>query len=181
MIKLLSKFGISNRLLEADGVPTARPTPNPSSTELHEFESSLRELDRRLRVPPPVDRQPPGLHQSIMQAVRSASTAAKNEPIGVPIRGPVWALGLATITLVACWWAFRPTRQSESTNLAAAENFREAGTTATRLSQQMAGQFPAATFRPLATELELVSRDLQTATQTLLACLPGEMGQPREF
>jgi hypothetical protein len=138
-----------------------------SSEELLGAEEEMRALDRTLKQARPEREAPPGLHRSIMQAVRAAERP-QAAPSGLAWLRWLAAPVVATVVLVVIWEAQRgpvvpPTQGPQS--LAAA-------TTALEISGQLAQRVPSAVVAPLSDELTRVNQDLDNTAQFILASLP---------
>ncbi len=135
--------------------------------QLYAVEKELAALDRALNRDVPSTEAPPGLHGSIMRAVRVAQrseAAPGGRAAALWLAAPVGA----ALVLMAGWLALRgpappPARGTHS--LAAA-------TTALEMSGQLAQTVPSAVVAPLSDELERLNRDLDNTAQFILASLP---------
>jgi hypothetical protein len=138
-----------------------------SSEQLLGAEQELKALDRALKRAPPRPQAPPGLHRSIMQAVRVADRT-QAEPRGVAVLRWVAAPLVVAVVLVVIWQGLRgpiapPSKGTQS--LAAA-------TTALEMGGQLAQAAPSAVVAPLSDELARLNRDLDNTAQFILASLP---------
>lgn len=138
-----------------------------SSEEAQSFEQGMTALDRALRQERPKPQTPPGLHRSIMRAVREAQRT-QAAPRELAVLRWVAAPVVAALVVMAVWPALRgpgrPPAQGRQ-SLAAA-------TTALELSSQLAQTVPPAVVAPLSDELERLNRDLDNTAQFILASLP---------
>jgi len=137
------------------------------SEQLQSIEDEMTALDRALKQCPPKPQAPPGLHRSIMQAIRVAERPAA-APAGLAFLRWVAAPVAAALALAAVWLALRgpvvpPTQGTQS--LAAA-------TTAWEMSARLAQTVPSAVVAPLSDELARLNRDLDNTAQFILASLP---------
>jgi hypothetical protein len=138
-----------------------------SSEQLRGVEEEMTALDCALKQASPRPQAPPGLHRSIMQAVRVAERP-QAAPGGLAFLRRVAAPLVAALALVAVWQTLRgpvapPTQGTQS--LAAA-------TTALEMSGQLAQTVPSAVVAPLSDELARLNRDLDNTAQFILASLP---------
>jgi hypothetical protein len=137
------------------------------SERLQSFEDEMAAVDRALKQCPPKPQAHPGLHRSIMQAVRAAERPAA-APAGLVFLRWAAAPVVAVLALVAVWLALRgpavpPTQATQS--LAAAR-------TALEMSGQLAQTMPSAVVAPLSDELARLNQDLDNTAQFILASLP---------
>jgi hypothetical protein len=154
--------------LDAGQKPSASLRRNiDSSEQLQDVEQEIGGLDRALKQDLPEPQAPPGLHGSIMQAVRVAKRP-RAEPSGLAFLRWVTAPVVAALVLVAVWQALhgpaRPPAQGTQ-SLAVA-------TTALEMSGQLVQTMPSAVVAPLSDELERLNRDLDNTAQFILASLP---------
>ena len=138
-----------------------------SSEQLRDVEDEMTALDHALKQSPPKPQAPPGLHRSIMQAVREAEHP-QAAPGGAGFLRWVAAPVVAALALTAVWLTLRgpvapPTQGTQS--LAAA-------TTALEMSGQLAQTVPSAVVAPLSDELARLNRDLDNTAQFILASVP---------
>jgi hypothetical protein len=138
-----------------------------SSEQLLGIEQEMTALERALKQAPPRPQAAPGLHRSIMQAVRMAERP-QAAPRGLVFLRWVAAPVVAALALVAVWQALRgpvapPSKGTPS--LAAA-------TTALEMGGQLAQTVPSAVVAPLSDELARLNRDLDNTAQFILASLP---------
>jgi hypothetical protein len=138
-----------------------------SSEQLLGAEQELKALDRALKQAPPRPQAPPGLHRSIMQAVRVAERT-QAEPRGLAVLRWVAAPLVAAVVLVVIWQGLRGpvASPSEGTQSLAA------ATTALEMGGQLAQAAPSAVVAPLSDELARLNRDLDNTAQFILASLP---------
>jgi hypothetical protein len=162
-----TKLRISAALDAGDKMSASLRRDIDRSEQLKSFEEEMTALDRALKQCSPKPQEPPGLHRSIMQAVRVAERPAAAAPGLAFLR---WAAApvVAALALVAVWLALRgpvvpPTQGTQS--LAAA-------TTALEMSGQLAQSAPSALVAPLSDELARLNRDLDNTAQFILASLP---------
>lgn len=137
------------------------------SEQLRGAEEEMTALDHALKQSPPKPQVPPGLHRSIMQAVRGVERP-QAAPGGVGFLRWVVAPVVTALALVAVWLTLRgpavPSTQGTQ-SLAAA-------TTALEMSGQLAQTVPSAVVAPLSDELARLNRDLDNTAQFILASLP---------
>jgi hypothetical protein len=138
-----------------------------SSKQLQGVEREMTALDTALKQGVPKPQAPPGLHRSIMQAVRVAERP-QAEPSGLGFLRWVAAPVVAAVVMVSVWQAMRgpaklPAQGTQS--LAAA-------TTALEMSGQLVQAVPSAVVAPLSDELQRLNRDLDNTAQFILASLP---------
>jgi len=138
-----------------------------SSEQLLGAEQEMKALDSALKQAPPRPQAPPGLHRSIMQAVRAAERT-QADPRGLVFLRWMVAPLVAALALVAVWQGLRgrvapPSKGAQS--LAAA-------TTALEMGGQLAQAAPSAVVAPLSDELARLNRDLDNTAQFILASLP---------
>jgi hypothetical protein len=148
--------------------PSASLRRNINRSEpLQSFEDEMTAVDRALKQCPPKPQAPPGLHGSIMQAVRAVERPAA-APAGLAFLRWAAVPVAAALALVAVWLAMRgpaapPSQATQS--LAAA-------TTALEMSGQLAQTMPSAVVAPLSDELARLNQDLDNTAQFILASLP---------
>lgn len=169
MKTLFARFRISARM-DRDEQPHARAAAPPTAPPaLRQFEAAMRELDARLRASRPVPRLPPGLHASVMRAVRTAAAEPRSEHFR-PILRVAFASACVFALAAAVWWfAGGP-----------AQNGREPGappslavaTVTLEQGSRWATLAPEAAVTPLTREWEMVQRDVRGAVEFLLTSLP---------
>ena len=123
-----------------------------------------RPLDQVLRGTVPELEVPPGLHTSIMRAVRTLG------PPILPARRPAslrWLSAPLLAALFCALWAWH----MGSRPAAAQSAFERAGTTLAA-SEEMAWTAPATAVAPLTEEWQRLNQDLDNTAQFLLAVLP---------
>lgn len=137
------------------------------SEEVQSVEQDMTALDRALRQERPEPQTPPGLHRSIMRAVRVAQRP-QAAPRGLAVLRWVAAPVVAALVVLAVWPALRgPGRPHAHGRQSLA-----AATTALEMSSQLAKTVPSAVVAPLSDELERLNRDLDNTAQFILASLP---------
>lgn len=154
--------------LDAGRRPSASLRRNINrSQQLRGFEAEMTALDLALKRDPPRPQVPPGLHHSIMRALRTANRpTATRQGLAFPrwVAAPV----VAALALAAVWQMprgpARPPAQGTRSLAAAA--------TALEMSSQLAQTVPSAVVAPLSDELERLNRDLDNTAEFILASLP---------
>jgi hypothetical protein len=163
----IAKFRISNAL-DATLVPTTPALArHGESDEVRQFAAAVGQVERRLRSATPARCAPPGLHASVMRAVRAAS--AKPVRRSTPT---VWrwlpAPALALLVCAGLWWASRPAPNPVELRPMALP----AAGAALDQSYELTRQAPAAAIAPLSKEMENLQRDLRNAVEFLMASVP---------
>ena len=162
-----TKLRISAALDAGDKLPASVHQSIGGSEQLQRFEQETTALDRALKQAQPKPQAPPGLHRSIMQAVREAEHPLA-APGGLAFLRWVVAPVVAMLALVAVWQVLRspvaPSSQGTQSLAGAA--------TALEMSGQLARTVPSAVVAPLTDELKRLNRDLDNTAQFILASLP---------
>ena len=141
-----------------------RSTPPPRSVHIQPaeneaFRASISALDSALRGGPPAPETPPGLHASIMAAIRRSESPAR----------PAWLSryrwAIAACLLLSAWWAgthlLHPRLSPSPFTAPASKQF----------NRQMA-TLPSTVLSPLSHEWEALNLDLQQTARFLLASVP---------
>jgi len=137
------------------------------SEEVQGLELDMTALDRALRQERPEPQTPPGMHRSIMRAVRVAQRP-EAAPHELAVLRWVAATVVAALVVMAVWPGLRGPRRPP----AQGRQSLAAATTALELSSQLAQTVPPAVVAPLSDELERLNRDLDNTAQFILASLP---------
>jgi hypothetical protein len=128
-------------------------------------EHAIRRLEDELRRTKTDDPLPPGLHDSIVRAVRTAAHSPARPPAPrLLLLRWVAAPAFALVVAACVWWALA--RQSPVTPTLAVT------TIALKEGQTMPQQASAAMLAPLSEEMELLHRDLRSAVDFLAASVP---------
>jgi len=162
MKTLLARFRISNALDDAN--PARKQVSRRSrSEEARQFEETSRLLDCRLKSVQPVQTVPDGLHESVMNAVRSASRTQEQQFAPKMLRWlPAPALALLIVGWI--WWAFNREEQEPQSLTTAGAVLEQ--------SYELTRQAPAAVLAPLSNEMESLNRDFRNAVDFLVASVP---------
>jgi hypothetical protein len=183
----LTKFRISNALDDANAARTQVLPRSSQSEEARRFGEAMHKVECRLKSVQPAHDVPPGLHDSVMRAVRGASRA--QEPLAPsdgetvafkPYEGnacvlsvrwwcevaPRWLTApvLALLVVGSVWWALNRS-EPELQPLAGAG-------AALEQSHLLMRQTPAAVLAPLSNEMESLNRDFRNAVEFLVASVP---------
>lgn len=159
----LTKFRISNALNDASSTQNQVLSQGSQSGETRRFGETVRSLDRRLKSVQPAHTVPPGLHDSVMRAVRGASRDQERQSAPKLLRGlPAPALALL---VVGGLWLTLNRSEPESQPLPTASDALEQ-------SHKLTRQAPAAVLAPLSKEMESLNRDFRNAVDFLVASVP---------
>ncbi len=138
-----------------------------NSEEVQNVEHEIEALDRALKQQRPRPFSAPGLHGSIMQAVRVARRL-QAVPHHLAVLRWMAAPVAAALVMMGVWQTLRgPSRPPVQGRPSLA-----GATTALEMSTQLAQTVPYAMVAPLSDELERLNRDLDNTAQFILASLP---------
>jgi hypothetical protein len=159
------RFRISDGLDEAGARPRWLEQAIARSEELQQFEQATAQLHRQL-AESTTDMAAPGLHESVMTALR-ASRPVPGARLRLAI--PRWLIAptAAAVFFAAGWWFVRHGAQGHSTT-----NSLATGAAVLRIGGQIQPAIESAAVLPLSTELERFSTDLDQMTKFVLASLP---------
>jgi hypothetical protein len=163
----LSKYRLSNALDAREALAPARREELLGSPRVRQFERTLVALDGALKNASPRPEAPPGLHASIMRAVRNADAP---EPVRARTVLRRWLPAPAFALLLVAWWVF--SHQSTPSGSSAESRVMSDAASALELGETITYSAPQAMLLPLSDEWENLSRDLDRTTEFLLASLP---------
>ena len=126
----------------------------------------MKPLEEKLKSVKSAGSPPPGLHDSIVSAVRAATeTRAPRAASGLPRW--FWVAGAAALILFAAWMmrVMPVATRGPAPSLAAAEP-------ALTAAHKLAREVPAAMMSPMTEELAAVDRDVRKAVEHLVASVP---------
>ena len=167
----LAKFRISIALDDQKPVPPSVKRATAQSETLRRFADDSARLDRALKNSKPETEVPEGLHNSIMQAVRSAESA--------PVFGwgKIWPRLIPTSAIAAfvALAIFAINRSSNELNVVSQSANSSAladASSAVEISGRLMRDIPDAALSSLNDEMVRLNRDLIVAQECLVACLP---------
>ena len=141
---------------------------------LVKFGSSDKALESALRGSPPGTEFPPELHDSIMNAVRTAHRAENIEISGIGLFQRIiqvrWlpVTGFAGLILLGVWLSIHNHSAATTQNAQPLAEISNAFAT----SQELMNSLPSVTVGPLSDELDKMNRDLDRTAEFLIAALP---------
>ena len=167
----LAKFRISIALDDQKPVPPSVKRATAQSETLRRFADDSARLDRALKNSKPETEVPEGLHNSIMQAVRSAESA--------PVFGwgKIWprlipASALAAFVALAIFAINRSSNELNVVSQSANSSALADASSAVEISGRLMRDIPDAALSSLNDEMVRLNRDLIVAQECLVACLP---------
>lgn len=159
----LAKLRVSSELDLSELSRTQCAIVGAEAEEVRRFAVSVKSLDRRLKAERVRPEVPPGLHASIMRAVRKASTPERREMAPWVVR---WlpASGVALLAAIGLWWhASQPVTVIPVAVPQAS---------VVELPPSAPQRASSAILAPLSQEMEYLKRDFEGAVRFLAATVP---------
>lgn len=165
MKTLFKKFRASSALDRG-----AKPRKQCESLEARRFEESLRAMDLKLRESRAAKNVPPGLHDSVMRAVRTSSTESEPAPTAFLLR----RLAVAALVLAVMGGVFWSLNRVPAKMADAASSTKAPPSFAAAFEQghELTQAAPKAVLGPLSGEWELLNVDFQNAINFVAASVP---------
>lgn len=167
----LAKFRISIALDDQTPVPPSVKRATAQSETLRRFADDSAILDRALKNSSPEIEAPEDLHDSIMQAVRSAEPA--------PVFGweKIWprlipASALAAFVALAIFATNRSSNELNVVSQSAKSSALADASSVVEVSGKLMRNIPDAAISSLNDEMVRLNQDMIVARECLVACLP---------
>jgi hypothetical protein len=163
-----TKYRICKSIDENKPFSVAMQQEIARNVELRCFEEELTALDRRLKEIPTKPSPEPGLHDSIMVAVRAAKRASSSSAPRLNLVRWLPAPALAALAIAGFWWMQHQAQLPPPHPL----ELSAALSTTFDLGDEMAHSMPSLIVAPLSDEIQHINEDVERTAEFLLASLP---------